>query len=90
METIFVHRYPQKLEEEVVKQIRAGADLIKIINDPVTFTENDIKFVVELSAKHSLKVAYHTYTDEASNIGVNAGVASLEHWHGGNMDCLQE
>jgi len=76
----------------VREQISHGADWIKIYADSryrdrdgdslvgtPTFTDDELKAIVDEAEREGVHVAAHTYTDEASRRCVLAGVKSIEH-----------
>ncbi|CUS94743.1 Imidazolonepropionase [Candidatus Kryptonium thompsonii] len=77
----------------VREQIKYGADLIKIYADSrrrrsevadsltwyLTFSDDELKAIVEEANKMNVKVAAHCYSSIAAQKAVNSGVASIEH-----------
>ena len=76
----------------VREQIRYGADVIKIYADSryrrrvadslvgsPTFTDDEMKAIVEEAEKVGVHVCAHAYTSEAAQRAVRAGVRSIEH-----------
>jgi imidazolonepropionase-like amidohydrolase len=76
----------------VREQIRFGADVIKIYADSryrhrladslvgsPTFTDEEMRAIVEEAAKVGIPVAAHAYTSSAAQRAVKAGVRSIEH-----------
>jgi imidazolonepropionase-like amidohydrolase len=71
--------------DDMLKAIREnvyyGAKVIKIVvdNHPYLYSIDDIKFMVEESAKAGARVAAHANSAEGAHNAVVAGVASIEH-----------
>lgn len=77
----------------VREQIKYGADWIKIYADSrrrrgevadsltwyLTFSDDELKAIVEEAKKMNVKVAAHCYSSIAAQKAINAGVASIEH-----------
>ncbi len=77
----------------VREQIKYGADWIKIYADSrrrrgevadsltwyLTFSDDELKTIVEEAKKMNVKVAAHCYSSIAAQKAINAGVASIEH-----------
>lgn len=70
-------------EEDLIKaiyqEIAAGADFIKIINDPIYFSIDTLKKAVDYVHKSGLRVSCHAYTEEAITIATLASVDTIEH-----------
>lgn len=60
-------------------EIEHGADLIKIINDPIAMSEDIVMAIVDEAHRLQKRVAYHAFSDDAIAIGVAAGVDTIEH-----------
>lgn len=80
------------VRKAVREQIRHGADVIKIYADSryrhrsadslvgsPTFTDDEMKAIVEEAEKVGVHVCAHAYTSEATQRAVRAGVRSIEH-----------
>jgi imidazolonepropionase-like amidohydrolase len=71
--------------DELLKGIRQnihfGSDWIKIVVDDYRYiySVEDIRFVVEESAKAGLRVAAHCVTEKGARNAAEAGLASIEH-----------
>ena len=71
--------------DEILKAIREnihfGADWIKVVVDDqrYIYSVDDLKFIIEESARAGLKVAAHTITEPGGVNTAEAGVASIEH-----------
>lgn len=77
----------------VREQIKYGADWIKIYADSrrkrgevadsltwyLTFSDDELKAIVEEAQKMNVKVAAHCYSSTAAQKAINAGVSSIEH-----------
>jgi imidazolonepropionase-like amidohydrolase len=80
------------VRKAVREQISHGADWIKIYADSryrgrvadslaamPTFTDNELRAIVDEAERGGVHVAAHAYTDEAARRAVSAGVKSIEH-----------
>jgi imidazolonepropionase-like amidohydrolase len=82
-----------EVRKAVREQIKYGADWIKIYADSrrrrnevadsltwyLTFSDDELKAIVEEAQKMNVKVAAHCYSSIAAQRAINAGVASIEH-----------
>ncbi len=82
-----------EVRKAVREQIKYGADWIKIYADSrrrgnevadsltwyLTFSDDELKAIVEEAQKMNVKVAAHCYSSTAAQRAINAGVASIEH-----------
>ncbi|CUU01348.1 Imidazolonepropionase [Candidatus Thermokryptus mobilis] len=82
-----------EVRKAVREQIKYGADWIKIYADSrrrrnevadsltwyLTFSDDELKAIVEEAQKMNIKVAAHCYSSIAAQRAINAGVASIEH-----------
>ncbi|MFT6480112.1 MAG: imidazolonepropionase-like amidohydrolase, partial [Spirosomataceae bacterium] len=80
------------LTKAVRRQIGKGADIIKVYADyrwgpngeaRPTFTEIEIKLIVEIAASSGRKTVAHAATPEGMTRAINAGVSTIEHGDGG-------
>ncbi|RAU82916.1 metal-dependent hydrolase family protein [Pontibacter arcticus] len=80
------------LTKEVRKQIGKGADIIKVYADyrwglnrsaAPTFTEAELRTVVEVAASAGRPVVAHASTEEGMRRAIMAGVSTIEHGDGG-------
>jgi imidazolonepropionase-like amidohydrolase len=78
------------LECAVLSEIEAGADFIKIINDPVTFSLGALSDAVKLAHQNGLKVACHAYSHQSAILAIDANVDTLEHFSGGTSIILNK
>lgn len=80
------------VRKAVREQIRYGADVIKIYADSryrhrladslvgsPTFTDDELRAIVDEAEKVGIHVCAHAYTSEAAQRAVKAGVRSIEH-----------
>ncbi len=84
---------PEKIREKVRLLVKEGADLIKVymesyekkqlrkdlLTGAMNYTLEELKALVDESHRAGLKVAAHTYSDEAAKMAIEAGVNSIEH-----------
>ena len=84
---------PSEVRKEVRRLIENGADVIKIYmesyekrqlrNDLLTgalnYSQEELNVLVEEAHRSGVRVAAHTYSDEAARIAIAAGVDSIEH-----------
>ncbi len=75
-----------EMRKAIRENIHFGAKVIKVVvdNQPYSYSEDDLRFMVEEARRAGLKVAAHCHTPEAARNAVMAGVASIE--HGTRMD----
>lgn len=88
-----------EIKEAVERQLRAGADFVKLYAstggptapdaDP-TFTEEEIALAVAVARKHGALVAVHTYAPQAVGPAARAGAVSIEHAVGMDEEALHE
>lgn len=77
--------YHADSHDEIRKAIREnvhfGAQVIKIVVDaqPYMYSEADIRFIVEESARAGVRVAAHCHSEQGALNAIRAGVASIEH-----------
>lgn len=83
------------LTKEVRTQIGKGADIVKVYADyrwgpngtaQPTFTEEELKKVVEVASSSGRIVAVHTSTTEGMRRAIEAGVNTIEHGDGGTPE----
>lgn len=83
---------PAEIVREVRRQIKYGADWIKLYATGTTrhidpesmeplaqFSDDDIRLVVEEAARFRIPVAAHAYGGHAAHTAVDAGVRSIDH-----------
>jgi len=76
---------PDEMRRAVREQVRAGADLIKIMacHDQLEFTDAELEAVIDEAHRNGLPITAHATFDAAINRMVRFGVDCIE--HGGNM-----
>ncbi len=76
---------PDEMRRAVREQVRAGADLIKIMgsHDRIEMTDEELAAVIDETHRNGLKITAHATWDEVINRVVRFGVDSVE--HGGSM-----
>ena len=82
----------QSLQRVVRDQIGRGADVIKIYADNgkgATFSEDEIRLVVETAKSQGKPVAAHATTAEGMRRAARAGVNTIEHGEGGDADVFR-
>ena len=88
----------ESMADAVRTQIGKGADLIKIyadyrygINDEAvpTFTETEIKYMVDIAANSGRKVVAHAATPEGMRRAIMAGVSTIEHGDNGTAEIFK-
>jgi imidazolonepropionase-like amidohydrolase len=85
------------LQKVVRDQIGRGADLIKIYADSwhpkkggnATFTLNELKLIVDTANSAGCPVAAHAMTREGIRRSTLAGVATIEHGDGGDLEVFR-
>jgi imidazolonepropionase-like amidohydrolase len=84
---------PAEVRKQVRRLIEQGADVIKLymesyekrqlsadrLTGALNYSPDELKAAVEEAHKAGLKVAAHTYSDEAARMAVEAGADSIEH-----------
>lgn len=87
------------ITHEARVQMGKGADLIKVYADyrwgpngqaAPTFTEEELKKVVEVASSSGRIVAVHTSTTEGMRRAIEAGVTTIEHGDGGTPELFAE
>jgi imidazolonepropionase-like amidohydrolase len=70
-----------EIQKAIRENIHFGADWIKIVVDDqrYIYSVDDLKFIIDESARAGLRVAAHTITEPGSLNTAEAGVASIEH-----------
>ncbi|NQV14785.1 amidohydrolase family protein [bacterium] len=68
-----------EIREAVVEEIEAGADFIKITNDPIGLSVDEIEACVEEAHRFGKKVACHAFTEESIAVALDANVDTIEH-----------
>ena len=70
-----------EIRKAIRENIHFGADWIKIVVDDqrYIYSVDDLKFIIDESARAGLKVAAHTITEPGGLNTAEAGVASIEH-----------
>lgn len=81
----------EEARRAVREQIGHGADLIKVYADwnYPTLTVEEMSVVVEEAHKAGRKVAAHATTAEGQRNAITAGVDSIEHGHGADLQDLE-
>lgn len=76
---------PEEMRRAVREQVRAGADLIKIMgsHDRVEMTDDELTAVIDEAHRNGLPITAHATFDEVINRVVRFGVDVVE--HGGSM-----
>jgi imidazolonepropionase-like amidohydrolase len=89
---------PEEIARVVRSQIGHGADWIKVYADyrwgpggeaRPTFSENELKTLVETAQGSGRPVAAHATTEEGMRRAVMAGVETIEHGDGGTRDVFR-
>jgi imidazolonepropionase-like amidohydrolase len=84
---------PAEVRKQVRRLIEQGADVIKLymesyekrqlsadrLTGALNYSADELKAAVEEAHKAGVKVAAHTYSDEAARMAVEAGADSIEH-----------
>ena len=84
---------PIDVRRQVRKLVRQGADVVKVymesfekrhtssevLSGARTYTDEELRALVDEAHSAGLKVAAHTYSDESARRAVDAGVHSIEH-----------
>jgi len=70
-----------EIRKAIRENIHFGADWVKIVVDDqrYIYSVDDLKFIIDESARAGLKVAAHTITEPGGLNTAEAGVASIEH-----------
>jgi len=70
-----------EIQKAIRENIHFGADWIKIVVDDqrYIYSVDDLKFIIDESARAGLKVAAHTITEQGGLNTAEAGVSSIEH-----------
>jgi imidazolonepropionase-like amidohydrolase len=70
-----------EIQKAIRENIHFGADWIKIVVDDqrYIYSVDDLKFIIDESARAGLRVAAHTITEQGGLNTAEAGVASIEH-----------
>jgi len=70
-----------EIKKAIRENIHYGADWIKIVIDDqrYIYSVEDLKFIIEESAKAGLKVCAHCVTAKGAQNAVDAGIHSIEH-----------
>jgi imidazolonepropionase-like amidohydrolase len=76
---------PDEMRRAVRDQVRAGADLIKIMacHDRLEFTDEEMRAVIDESHRNGLPITAHATYDDCINRVVKFGIDCVE--HGGSM-----
>ena len=87
-----------ELINEVLTQIKNGADLIKLYADyrwgkdgeaKPTFSQEEIEIAVSTAKNSGRKVVVHAATVEGMTRAINAGVSTIEHGDDGNEEVFK-
>ena len=87
-----------ELINEVLTQIKNGADLIKLYADyrwgkdgeaKPTFSQEEIEIAVSTAKRSGRKVVVHAATVEGMTRAINAGVSTIEHGDDGNEEVFK-
>ena len=70
-----------EMRKAVRENVYWGARVIKIVVDgqKYSYSNDDIRFIVDEAARAGLKVAAHVQTEPGARAAIEAGVASIEH-----------
>jgi imidazolonepropionase-like amidohydrolase len=82
----------ETLRKVVRDQIGRGADVIKVYADNArgaTFTVDELKLIVETAKSANRPVAAHATTKEGMTRATNAGVSTIEHGEGGDLEVFK-
>jgi imidazolonepropionase-like amidohydrolase len=82
----------ETLRKVVRDQIGRGADVIKVYADNArgaTFTLDELKLIVETAKSANRPVAAHATTKEGMTRATNAGVSTIEHGEGGDLEVFK-
>jgi len=74
----------------VKDEIRNGADFIKVANDPIGLSFDELQAIVDESHKFGKKVACHAFTKESIELALNAKVDTIEHAAPFNSDIAKQ
>ncbi len=61
------------------QQIASGADFVKIVNDPIGFSLEELNIVVEEAHELGVRVACHAFTPKAVQLALDAKADTIEH-----------
>lgn len=84
---------PSEVRKQVRRLIEQGADVIKIymesyekrqlsadlLTGALNYSQEELNVLVEEAHRAGVRVAAHTYSDEAARMAIQAGVNSIEH-----------
>ena len=80
-----VHEIGKEVQgiENICRTVREelihGADFIKVTNDPIGYSLDELKTIVDEAHKLGKKVACHAFTKESVGLALNAKVDTIEH-----------
>jgi imidazolonepropionase-like amidohydrolase len=58
---------------------KEGAHLVKVMNDPVCFSDSELQMIGEICRSRGLHLAIHAFTDEGAQAAISAKAHSIEH-----------
>jgi len=80
----------EEAREVVREKVQAGADFIKVINDPVVLSLEELSAITDEAHKLKRRVACHAYKPDAVELALRAGVDTIEHAAPAATDILKE
>lgn len=79
-----------RCEATVADLQEAGADHVKVANDPITVSGDVLSELVEAANDRDIPVACHAHTSEAIKIAVEAGCDTVEHGFPPSVEIAKE
>lgn len=71
-------------------EIRNGADFIKVTNDPIGLSLNELKAIVEEAHKYEKIVSCHAFTEKSVQMALDANVDTIEHGVPFNKEMIKQ
>lgn len=67
------------LVETIKSLIDYKVDVIKILNDPIVFSKDEVSVITKLAHSKNIKVSMHLYTDDAANLAIESKIDCIQH-----------
>jgi imidazolonepropionase-like amidohydrolase len=67
---------------------RERASFIKVMNDPIVFSKDELSRIVQFSHSQNLPVSVHAYNDDSALMAIECGVDCIEHSSDYSRDVL--
>ena len=80
----------ENCKKAVRSEIKNGADFVKVTNDPIGLSIEELKAIVEEAHKFRKMVACHAFTEKSVQMALDANVDTIEHGAPFNKEMVEQ